>query len=75
MFGVEEVKYLGFKLRGNKLLVDPTKVKATNAWETPACKRNVEYFLVMINFYRRFTKNCTKIAKPLTELTKNVPFQ
>ena len=28
-----------------------------------------------MNFYRRFIKNCAKIAKPLTELTKNVPFR
>ena len=28
----------------------------------------------MVNFYRRFIKNCARIAKPLTQLTKNVPF-
>ena len=24
----------------------------------------------MVNFYRKFIKNCSKIARPLTELTK-----
>ncbi len=27
-----------------------------------------------MNYYHRFIKNCPKVAKPLTELTKNIPF-
>ena len=44
VFGVEEVKYLGFKLRYNKPLVDPTKVQAIKALETPECNRHVQSF-------------------------------
>ena len=28
----------------------------------------------MINLYQRLVKDCAKLAKPLTVLTKNVPF-
>ena len=75
VFGVQEVEYLGFILKNNTLLVDPRKIEAVKAWETPTCKKDVRSFLGMVNFYRRFIKNCAHIAKPLTALTKDVPFQ
>ena len=74
-FGVQEVEYLGFILRAGKLAMNPNKTKAIEAWETPTNKKELQSFLGLVNYYRRFIKNCSKIAKPLTELTKDVPFR
>ena len=74
IFGVQEVEYLGFILKTDRITVDPNKVQAIQAWKVPSCKKDIQSFLGMVNFYRRFIKNCASIAKPLTQLTKNVPF-
>ena len=73
-FGVKEVEYLGFILKAGKLAMNPNKTKAIEVWETPKCKKDVQSFLGLVNYYRRFVRNCSKISKPLTELTKDVPF-
>ena len=73
-FCVPEVEYLGFILKGNGVIINPHKTSAIESWETPSCKRDVQSFLGLVNYYRRFVRNCSAIAKPLTELTKNTPF-
>ena len=74
VFGVQEVEYLGFVLRAGELAMNPNKTKAIEAWETPKCKKELQSFLGLVNYYRRFIRNCSRIAKPLTNLTRNVPF-
>ena len=45
-------------------------------WPTPACRREVQQFLGLANYYRRFIKNFASIVKPLQRLTeKNVTFE
>ena len=46
------------------------------SWSTPETVRDVQAFLGLANFYRRFIKGFAGIARPLTDLTrKDVPFQ
>jgi len=47
-----------------------TKVEAIQAWSTPEKVVDVQSFIGFANFYRRFIKGFSKIAKPLTDLTK-----
>ena len=51
VFGVDEVEYLGFKLKNSKLLIDPTKVLAVRAWETLTYKQDFQSFLGKINLH------------------------
>ena len=74
VFRAQEVEYLGFILKAGKLAMNPNKTSAIEVWETPTSKKELQSFLGLVNYYRRFIKNCSKITKPLTELTKNVPF-
>ena len=74
VFAVQEVEYLGFILKSGKLAMNPNKTQAIEVWETPKSKKELQSFLGLVNYYRRFIRNCSKIAKPLTNLTKNVPF-
>jgi hypothetical protein len=41
----------------------------------PALQTDIQSFLGMINFYRRFITSCARISKPLTQLTGNTPFK
>jgi putative transposase len=38
------------------------------------CKTDVQYFLGMVNFYRRFIMNCARTSRPFAQLIGNTPF-
>lgn len=46
------------------------KVEAVRAWPVPETVRDVQGFLGLANFYRRFVRNFAARARPLTDLTK-----
>ena len=73
-FGVQEVDYLGFILRAGKITMNPNKIRAVEVWERSTNKKELQSFLSLVNFYQQFIRNCSEIAKPLTDLTKYVPF-
>ena len=55
--------------------MDPSKVKAIMDWPTPTNVKEVQSFLGLGNYYRRFIENYAMIARPLHNLTrKNVAF-
>lgn len=74
VFGAQEVEYLGHILKAGRVAVNPNKAQAIESWETPTSRKELQSFLGLVNYYRRFIKNCSKIVKPLTDLTKNVPY-
>jgi len=46
------------------------KVEAVLGWKSPNSITEVQSFLGFANFYRRFIKDYSRVAKPVTELTK-----
>ena len=55
--------------------MDPAKVAAITDWPKPTKKRELQSFLGFCNFYRRFVRDFSKIARPLYNLTKqDVPW-
>jgi len=71
----KEVTYLGHKLTTQGLLPDPDKVVAVRKFLTPTKPRQLKRYLGLSGYYRRFIPHFSKIAKPLTELLKNTPFE
>ena len=55
--------------------VDPSKVEAVREWPRPRNASEVRSFLGLAGYYRRFVEGFSKIAAPMTELTrKNLKF-
>ena len=69
-FWLEEVKFLGHVISNKGVSLDPTKVEGVLQWEPPKTVTEIHSFLDLAGYYRRFIEGFSKIALPLTQLTK-----
>lgn len=70
-----EIEYLGFVINENGVRMDSAKIDGISDWPTPKSVKDIQVFLGFANFYRRFIKNYSKIARPMMDLLcKDVPF-
>ncbi|XP_056858403.1 uncharacterized protein LOC130507772, partial [Raphanus sativus] len=68
--------FLGFVVTAQGIKVDEEKVKAIREWPSPTSISEVRSFHGLAGFYRRFVKDFSTIAAPLTEvIKKSVGFQ
>lgn len=67
-FLMQRVKYVGHIVSKKGIETDPEKTERVRNWPTPKTPEDVRRFLGFIGYYRRFIKNFSKIAKPLTAL-------
>ena len=75
-FETNQTTYLGFVISPHGITMDPQKVSAVRNWQPPKTVKGLQSFLGFANFYRRFIRNYSRIAAPLTYLTrKDVPFE
>ena len=69
-FNKTETTFLGYVISPGGVSMDPSKVEAVTEWPIPTCVRDVQAFLGLANFYRRFIRHYSRIAKHLTSLLK-----
>uniref|UniRef100_A0A8C7YBJ2 Gypsy retrotransposon integrase-like protein 1 n=1 Tax=Oryzias sinensis TaxID=183150 RepID=A0A8C7YBJ2_9TELE len=70
-FHVDHVQFLGYIIEAGRIRPDPSKIEAVSNWEPPNSRKKLQQFLGFANFYRRFIKNYSSIAAPLTRLTSS----
>src|SRR3954468_13811425 len=69
------VSYLGHIISNQGIATDPEKVEAIQAWPVPKSLKELQSFLGICNYYRRFVPHYSSIAAPLTQLThKDTPY-
>ena len=75
-FHKHEVRFLGYIVSKDGLSADPKKIESIRDWPEPTTVKEVQAALGLFNYYRKFIKDFSKIAAPLTELTKkDIPFR
>ena len=65
-----QVKYLGHVVSAQGVSRDPEKTSQIESWPMPQSAQDVQRFLGLANYYRRFIKSFATIAKPLHQLTE-----
>ena len=74
-FWLREVMFLDHIISGAGIKVDPAKVEVVSSWNRPTNVTKIRSFLGLAGYYRRFIQDFSKVAAPLTRLTKKeVPF-
>ena len=68
-FGKGTVLYLGQQVGRGQVCPADVKITAITAFPVPTTRRELRRFLGMAGYYRRFCKNFSSVAAPLTALT------
>lgn len=66
-----EIEYLGHQISEQGIAVPSKYTKVVEEWPEPSTKKEVRVFIGKMSYYRRFIKNFSKIAHPLTEMIKD----
>lgn len=69
-FEQEELKFLGHIIGRHGIRPDPQKTAAVDNWPKPTSVTEVRSFLGLANYFRKFIQGFSKLAAPLTALTK-----
>jgi hypothetical protein len=67
-FWLREIRFLGHTISQDEMPVDPEKVQEVMDWKPPTTVRQIQSFLGLVGYYRRFIPDFSKIAKPSLEL-------
>ncbi|KAI2645110.1 Transposon Tf2-9 polyprotein [Labeo rohita] len=69
-FHRDRISFLGYIISPEGVAMDQKKVDAVLRWPRPSTLRELQRFLGFANFYRRFIRNFSTVAAPLTTMIK-----
>ena len=69
---MDQVAFLGHVVFKDGIQVDLKKIEAITEWQRSTSVTKVRSFLGLADYYRRFVKDFSKIAAPLTRLTQKM---
>ena len=67
---VQEVEFLRVVIGPDGIKMEKEKVRDVLEWLTPKCIKDVQKFLGLANYYRRFIKNFAEITRPMHRLVR-----
>jgi hypothetical protein len=67
-FWLKQVAILGHVISKEGISMDPSKVQDVLSWKAPTSVSDIQSFLGLAGYYRRFIEGFSKISKPMTEL-------
>lgn len=65
-----EIVYLGHKCSAEGALPDPEKVKCVRDFPVPRNRKEIQSFLGLVNYYRKFITGTSEIALPINKLLR-----
>ena len=73
-FLTNSVAFLGFVVSATGIAVDPAKTSAIREWPTPQSLFAARSFHGLAQFYRRFVRDFSSIAAPITDIFRQAQF-
>ena len=64
------MKFLGHVISEAGVTVDPDKIEAVLNWQRPRNVFEIRSFLDLAGYYRRFVEDFSRLAAPMTRLTR-----
>ena len=62
--------FLGVVIGPEGIKMEEEKVKGVLEWPTPKCVKDVQKFLGLANYYRRFIEGFATVVRPLHNMVK-----
>jgi hypothetical protein len=69
-FCTNQIAFLGYVVTPQGIEVDEAKIDTTKSWSIPVTLTQLQSFLGLAGFYRRFMRNFSTIVAPLNDLMK-----
>jgi hypothetical protein len=69
-FAQTKLNYLGHVISQEGVATDPAKIEAVQSWLVPKTVKEIQSFLGLAGYYRKFVKNFGILSRPLTNLLK-----
>lgn len=69
-FGVQEIEFLGHKIKEDQIYPIKEKIDTIQEYNTPIDQEGIRRFLGLVNYYRKFIPRCAEYSAPLTTLLK-----
>ena len=66
-----EIKVLGHWIGNHQIKMDLEKIQVVKEWKQPTKVVQVQQFLGLCGYYRKFIENFAKLAAPLYKITRN----
>jgi hypothetical protein len=69
-FNLKEIKFLGHIVGNGGIRPDPEKINAVLNWPQPTDVKQLQQFLGLANYFRKFIQDYATVAGPLSDLMK-----